>query len=170
MRGPLARIVGGAAPRIVVRAAVRRDLAQVVALNANADAEEHRLIPDIAALRIDHRLARRYWLRTIRSRRSRLFVAERRRRILGIVAVDLRTARSRLAVVRRHIYVHSLYVVRLARGGGLARALTQVALDWGRGRGAVQARLEMAEPNSAARGLYESLGFRRREAMLARAI
>lgn len=170
MRGPLVRIVAGSSPRIVVRSALRADVSQVVAINQRADAEEHRLIPDIAARRIDRRLARRYWLRTIRSQRSRLFVAVRRLRVVGMVAVDLHTARSRLAVVRCHVYLHSLFVNGEVRGSGLAQALTRVALDWGHGRGAQQARLEMAEHNVAARRLYESLGFQRREAMLARAL
>lgn len=168
MRGPLVRIVAGSSPRIIVRSARRAEVSQVLAMNQRADAEEHRLIPDIAAARIDRRLARRYWLRTIRNRRSRLFVAVRRTRVIGMVAVDLRKARSRFAVVRCHVYLHSLFVSGEARGAGLAQALTRVALDWGRGRGAIQARLEMAEPNVAARGLYQSLGFQRREAMLAR--
>jgi ribosomal protein S18 acetylase RimI-like enzyme len=61
-----------------------------------------------------------------------------------------------------------LFIVPAARRLGLARRLTRLALDWGRGRGATQARLEMAAPNQSARRLYESVGFRVREMMFSR--
>lgn len=88
--------------------------------------------------------------------------------MLGAIGVDLLVSSHRLAHVRRRIYLYSLFVAPAARRAGLARRLTQLALDWGRGRGATQARLEMAWPNRGARALYESVGFRPRELMLAR--
>ncbi len=90
--------------------------------------------------------------------------------MLGLLGVDLIIAGHRLAHVRRRIYLHSLFIVPSARRLGLARRLTRLALDWGRGRGATQARLEMASPNDGARALYESLGFQPREMMFARAL
>jgi len=88
--------------------------------------------------------------------------------MLGAIGVDLIVSRHPLAHVRRRIYLHSLFIVPAARRLGLARRLTRLALDWGRGRGATQARLEMAAPNQSARRLYESVGFRVREMMFSR--
>ena len=112
--------------------------------------------------------ARRYWRRAIASPRTRLFVAVCGAELLGSIGVDLIVSRHRLAHVRRRVYLHSLYIEPSARRLGLARQLTRLALDWARGRGATQARLEMAAPNRSARRLYESVGFRAREMMFAR--
>lgn len=154
--------------RILLRAAIRVDVAAVSALQRAASLAEHRLIPDIAGRRIDSRVSRRHWRRAIAHPRKRLFVARRGAEVLGAIGVDLLVSRHRLAHVRRRIYLHSLFVTPAARRLGLARRLTQLALDWGRSRGAVQARLEMAAPNRSARALYESLGFGVRELVFAR--
>jgi ribosomal protein S18 acetylase RimI-like enzyme len=147
---------------------MRRDVARVACLGASAAETEHGLIPDVASRRHDVREARRYWRRAINSSRTRLFVAVQGAELLGAIGVDLIVSRHRLAHVRRRAYLHSLYIVPSARRLGLARRLTRLALDWARGRGATQARLEMAAPNRSARRLYESVGFRVREMMFAR--
>ena len=167
-RGPLCRVVRARVRCIVLRAATRRDVAGVAALGASAAETEHGLIPDVASRRHDVRGARRYWRRAIDSPRTRLFVAVRGAELLGSIGVDLIVSRHRLAHVRRRVYLHSLYILPSARRLGLARQLTRLALDWARGRGATQARLEMAAPNRSARRLYESVGFRAREMMFAR--
>lgn len=164
----MCRIITTRPQRIVLRAATRRDVSPVAETGAVAALAEHRFIPDIAGRRHDGRASRRYWRRAIASPRTRLFVAVRGPTLLGAIGVELIVSTHRLAHVRRRIYLHSLFVVPAARRLGLARQLTQLALDWGRGRGATQARVEMASPNRAARRLYESIGFRPREMMLAR--
>jgi ribosomal protein S18 acetylase RimI-like enzyme len=170
VRGPLCRVVRVHGGCIVLRAATRRDLTRVVGIESTASLTEHRLIPDIAPRRHDRRVSRRTWRRAIDSPRRRLFVAVRDSQVLGLLGVDLIIAGHRLAHVRRRIYLHSLFIVPSARRLGLARRLTRLALDWGRGRGATQARLEMASPNDGARALYASLGFQPREMMFARAL
>lgn len=167
-RGPLRRVVHARMGCIVLRAATRRDVAGVSRLEREAALTEHRFIPDIAGWRMDPRVSRRHWRRTIANPRQRLFVATRGPEVLAAIGVDLLVSSHRLAHVRRRIYLHSLFVAPAARRTGLARRLTRLALDWGRGRGATQARLEMAWPNQGARALYESVGFRPRELMLAR--
>lgn len=170
IRGPLCRVACVRGHRLVLRAATRRDVDAVVRLEHTATLTEHRLIPEIAGRRLDARSARRNWRRAIASSRRHLFVAARGVEVLGAIGVDLLVGRHRLAHVRRRIYLHSLFVKPAARRLGLARRLTRLALDWGRSRGAVQARLEMAAPNWSARRLYESVGFRVREMMFARAL
>jgi GNAT superfamily N-acetyltransferase len=56
-------------------------------------------------------------------------------------------------------YLAELYVVPSHRGQGLGRALMQAALDEARTRGADTMEIGVDEPDRAARGLYESLGF-----------
>jgi ribosomal protein S18 acetylase RimI-like enzyme len=168
LSGPLARKLCLQGRSVRLHAARRKDVAAVVALGAQAERAEHALIPDIASPRQDRRAARRYWRRAIGSARTRLFVATCRQEVLALIGVDLIVSRHRLARVRRRVYVHSLFVRADARRLGLGVRLTRLALDWGRGRGATQARLEMAAPNRSARLLYEAAGFRLREMMFAR--
>jgi len=55
-----------------------------------------------------------------------------------------------------------LYVVPDSRGHGLGRALMQAALHEARTRGVDTMEIGVDEPDQAARGLYESLGFTNR--------
>lgn len=170
LRGPLARCLRWRGDSLLLRAATRRDVSAIARLQREAALAEHRLIPDIAGRRLDERVSRRYTRQSVSHPRRRLFVVARGVEVIGTIGVDLIVSRHRLAHVRRRIYLHSLYVAPSVRRLGLAHRLTRLALDWGRGRGATQARLEMAAPNAGARRLYEAAGFRVREMMFARAL
>lgn len=65
----------------------------------------------------------------------------------------------RAALADDWVALSCLAVSTRARGQGLARTLTAVALEIATGRGARHAFLQVEEENSAARRLYESLGF-----------
>jgi GNAT superfamily N-acetyltransferase len=142
-----------------------RDTRQLVALNAQADRAEHAFLPDLVAPRIDRRAARRYWCAQVHGRDGRVFVARVGLRVVGMIGVDLKRARHRYAVLKRHTYIDSLFVLPQWRGVGVARRLIRAALDWSRRRGASHAALEMAVPNMAARRLYGVFGFAPREMM-----
>lgn len=60
-------------------------------------------------------------------------------------------------------YLAELYVVPAERGRGLGRALLEAAIDLARSRGADRMDLGTSETDTAARALYESAGFVRRE-------
>jgi ribosomal protein S18 acetylase RimI-like enzyme len=60
-------------------------------------------------------------------------------------------------------YLEELYVVPHRRGQGLGRALMEAAMDHARERGAGYMDLGTAETDTAARALYEKLGFDNRE-------
>jgi ribosomal protein S18 acetylase RimI-like enzyme len=60
-------------------------------------------------------------------------------------------------------YLQELYVVPDRRGGGIGRALLERAIDLARERGAEGIDLNTGETDTAARGLYESMGFSNRE-------
>lgn len=60
-------------------------------------------------------------------------------------------------------YLEELYVVPERRGRGLGRALLEAAMEHARGRGAAHIDLNTSEDDSAARALYESVGFTNRE-------
>lgn len=156
--------------RVQLRRARAADLDALLAINVVADALNHELVPDIGGRRIDGRRARHFWMRAMRSPRAAVWVGARGSELLGVIGVDLLVARSRLAPVRRFVYLHSLWVEPAARRLGLGLALTQAALAWGRRRGATQARLEVAVSNAGARRLYQGLGFAERELLMVRPI
>jgi GNAT superfamily N-acetyltransferase len=60
-------------------------------------------------------------------------------------------------------YVAELYVVPDRRGQGLGRALMEAAIEFARQAGARRMDLGTGEDDTAARCLYESLGFTNRE-------
>lgn len=65
-----------------------------------------------------------------------------------------------LAVLERGaVGLYDIVIAPQRRGLGLGRFLVQALLRWGREQGAQWAQLQVREPNRAARGLYESLGF-----------
>lgn len=55
--------------------------------------------------------------------------------------------------------VMTIATTEAARGKGIGRALLTAGLDWAKGRGAEVVHLEVDESNTAALGLYSSLGF-----------
>jgi ribosomal protein S18 acetylase RimI-like enzyme len=56
-------------------------------------------------------------------------------------------------------WLEDLYVRDSARGSGLGRALTEAAIERARERGCRRVELDVNETNTAAIGLYTSLGF-----------
>jgi ribosomal protein S18 acetylase RimI-like enzyme len=60
-------------------------------------------------------------------------------------------------------YLQELYVVPALRGQGVGRSLLAEAIDLARERGAEGIDLNTGETDTAARGLYESMGFTNRE-------
>lgn len=60
-------------------------------------------------------------------------------------------------------YLAELYVIPDHRGHGIGRGLMQAAIDLARTQGADHIDLATSEDDTAARGLYESLGFTNRE-------
>jgi ribosomal-protein-alanine N-acetyltransferase len=69
-------------------------------------------------------------------------------------------AYSVVQAVADEMHVHNLAVRPEERRRGLGRLLMELALDWGRRRGARRAFLEVRPSNAAALSLYASLGFR----------
>jgi ribosomal protein S18 acetylase RimI-like enzyme len=59
--------------------------------------------------------------------------------------------------------LEELYVAPPLRGRGLGRALLEAAIEESRRRGATRLELSTSEDDTAALGLYESLGFTNRE-------
>jgi ribosomal protein S18 acetylase RimI-like enzyme len=86
--------------------------------------------------------------------------------ILGGAGPDgLAVLRFRLSIWSAGLecYLAELYVVPERRGVGLGRALMEEAIDEARRRGADRMDLGTSETDTAARHLYEALGFTNRE-------
>jgi ribosomal protein S18 acetylase RimI-like enzyme len=61
------------------------------------------------------------------------------------------------------LYLEELYVVPARRGEGIGRTLLEATMTVGREGGAARIDLNTAETDTAARALYESVGFTNRE-------
>ncbi len=78
---------------------------------------------------------------------------------VGIAVLRLRDA---IWSRGRECHLAELYVVPGERGRGIGRALMATAIDEARRRGAETMDIGVDEPDHAARGLYESMGFTNR--------
>lgn len=124
-------------PRL--RAATPADLPAILALEARAFNSD--------------RFNRRQFRYLLRQARSTFLVARAGRGLLGygIVLYRANSRRARL---------YTIAVAEAARGRGLASALIAALAADARRRGCRQLSLEVRTDNSAARSLYEKLGFR----------
>ncbi len=84
--------------------------------------------------------------------------------LAGEPALGIAVLRLRLAIWSPGLECHLAepYVVPLARGQGIGRALTEAAMRVARERGADTMDIGVDEPDAPARRLYESLGFTNR--------
>ena len=64
---------------------------------------------------------------------------------------------------RDDAWLEDLFVAGHARGSGLGRALTDFAMERARARGCARLQLDVNAANTAAKALYESLGFSARQ-------
>jgi mycothiol synthase len=90
------------------------------------------------------------------------FLAERDGRLVGFHWTKIHGGQGQAETGHGHEAIGEVYVVGVdpdERGTGLGRALTLIGLRYLRGRGLLQVMLYVDETNSAAIGLYESLGF-----------
>lgn len=124
-------------PRL--RAATPADLPAILALEARAFSSD--------------RFNLRQFRYLLRQARSTFLVARAGRGLLGygIVLYRANSRRARL---------YTIAVAEAARGRGLASALIAALAADARRRGCRQLSLEVRTDNSAARSLYEKLGFR----------
>jgi N-acetylglutamate synthase len=77
----------------------------------------------------------------------------------GVADAAMPRAIARAAMVGEWMHLGLVEVVESARRLGLARALTQALASWASSAGAVRALLQVEEHNTAAVGLYASMGF-----------
>jgi ribosomal protein S18 acetylase RimI-like enzyme len=131
----------------VTRVATAADAAEVAALLDRFQAEFDEFTPGAAAL--EPRVVRH-----VEQDLSLFLLAEP----AGVGVAQLRF-REYLLTGEPVAYVEELYVVPGRRGEGHGRALMERALEEARARGATFVELGTSATDTAARGLYQSLGF-----------
>lgn len=143
---------------IVVRPAAPGDLAAVVELRL-ALLREHGNNPLYARLRDDApERARRLFAAQLASTNERIFLAEDRGRVVGIIRC-VETIGSPLLDPARYGYVSSAYVRPEARRRGALRALVAAARSWCAERGLDELRLHSVADDPASNAAWERLGF-----------
>ncbi|MHC9292680.1 GNAT family N-acetyltransferase [Mycobacterium sp. LTG2003] len=99
--------------------------------------------------RQESRFTAAQWRRRLRDHAQ--FTAAVNGRAVGLLGAQQQNADT--------MYLYSLWVDPAARGYGLAHRLISAAVDWSRGRSVQTVKLRVATDNTAARCVYESLGF-----------
>ena len=145
-------------PGITVRAAQLEDLEAVVELRV-ALLREYGDHPVYGRLREDATdRAFDLYASQLRSPHERIFLAERRARVVGILrCVD--SPGSPLLEPERYCYVSSVYVRPDERRHGVLRALLAAADAWCSARGLGEMRLHNASSSTEAARAWSSLGF-----------
>ena len=145
-------------PALQVRPATPADLSHVVALRM-ALLREHAGNPIYARLRPDAtERARRMFAAQLTSTSERIFLAEERGAIIGIIrCVD--STGSPLLEPARYGYISSAYVRPESRRRGALRALVAAARGWCAERGLDEARLHSVSGDEGSNRAWSALGF-----------
>ena len=96
------------------------------------------------------------WIESFRREpHSKLFVAEKDERILGLIEFQAHTAKE-----THHGGTFGMSVIKEVRGQGVGKALLQTLLDWARRQPKVErVELEVFSNNADAIAFYEKFGF-----------
>ncbi|SNR39550.1 MULTISPECIES: GNAT family N-acetyltransferase [Hymenobacter] len=94
----------------------------------------------------------------VAEKNTRVFVAQGRYRILGLLVASYQMGNPGMHFFRRG-YIAETVVRQAYRRHGLGRALFQAALAWLSSQGADHLELQVAAANPAALHFWESLGF-----------
>ena len=143
---------------ISVRPAGAGDLAAVVELRL-ALLREHGSNPLYARLRPDAReRAKRLFAAQLASTNERIFLAEEKGKVVGIIRC-VETVGSPLLDPSRYGYVSSAYVRPEARRRGALRALVSAARSWCSERGIDELRLHSVADDPGSNAAWDRLGF-----------
>jgi ribosomal protein S18 acetylase RimI-like enzyme len=145
---------------MTIRAATADDVPKVLpmvekicALHESWNPAKYGFLPNIASMY-------RGWLTSrANDHRSVFLVAQREDRIVGFL---VGTVEREIPIYRLKEYgfIHDLWVEPEYRNEGVARQMTMLAIEQFRAMGVKQIRLDTAARNDAARGLFDSCGFR----------
>lgn len=98
-----------------------------------------------------------------------IFIARHRGRSAGFIRAEIKeTAAGPIFKERRWLVIDELFVAPEARRQGLAGALFEAAVGWGRAQGLEEVEVHVYEFNAEARALYGHLGFETRSRKLSR--
>ncbi|HWT01714.1 MAG TPA: GNAT family N-acetyltransferase [Pyrinomonadaceae bacterium] len=112
-----------------------------------------------------------YMFRRCSETEGKVFVAEAGGSVVGFVSIWAKIlSRAIEEEEYEYAYVSDLVVLRAHRGRGLGRALLGKAEEYAAQRGAKLVRINVHARNGAARGLYESFGFRERVIELSKSL
>lgn len=147
------------APRPAFRRATPDDMAGILAVADELQAQHHAAHPEVFVPPGNPDSYGEPWRELLRKANGAIFVAEVRGRVAGYVAVDVVDEAVPVFRPARIGRVQSIAVTEAARGCGLGRGLMAVAEAWAASRGATQVQLSVWAFNARARALYEELGF-----------
>ena len=126
---------------------------KIAAVHESWDPAKYGFLPGVAEMY-------RGWLTSRASDARGVFlVAERETNLVGFL---VGTVEREIPIYRlkEFGFIHDVWVEPNYRHEGIGRQLTMMAVEAFRGLGMTQIRLDTAEPNNAARGLFGRCGFR----------
>jgi diamine N-acetyltransferase len=145
---------------IVLRAATHEDYESLCALFAQLDRVHYQTLPEFFRYVDGTARSQEYLAEILANKDAALFVAEQQGAIIGLIFCYVHTTPPVPVVVpRRFVHIQDMVVDESSRHQGVGQALMERAHQWAREKGLTEVELGVWEFNTAARSLYEKLGY-----------
>jgi diamine N-acetyltransferase len=145
---------------VVLRVAVQEDYEAVSALYAQLVRVHARALPQFFQPAQSPALTQKVFAEVLANEQAAFFVAEQQGTIIGMIHCYVRTTPAMAFVVpRRLVHIEDLVVSEQVHHQGVGQALTERVQHWAWEQGITEIELDVWEFNTAARGLYEKLGY-----------
>jgi diamine N-acetyltransferase len=145
---------------IVLRAATHEDYESLCALFTQLDRVHYQTLPEFFRHVDGPARSQEYFAEILANKDAALFVAEQQGAIVGMIYCYVHaTPPVPVVVPRRFVHIQDMVVDKFFQNQGVGQALMEQAHQWAREKGLTEVELGVWEFNTAARSLYEKLGY-----------
>ncbi len=146
---------------IALRAATREDYELLCTLFTQLDRVHSQALPEFFRPIEGPARTQEFFAELLANEDAALFVAEHQGTPVGVIHCYVHTTPQIPVVVpRRFVLIQDMVVDESFRHQGVGQALMERVYQWAREKGVKEVELRVWEFNTAARSLYEKLGYR----------
>ena len=147
--------------QIILRTATSEDYAAWCMLYAQLDRSHYLALPEFFRPVVGLSRSREFFAEMLANEDVDIFVAEHEGALVGMVICFIdETSQAPFVVPRRFVHIDDMVVDESFRHRGVGQALLERVHQWTQEKGLAEVELVVWEFNTAARSLYEKLGYR----------